>query len=318
MSNDKHLKRIRHRQPNHGDGVHLHHDTFVALLHDRVVKRFVRIVDLNVLAIPLNLPGLQENENQLPYPSHPACAEFSGTGYCRESWQLHLAELKRRPEVHWHKCDHQRLCALVPLICNGQCPAVFKLVCSDAIGENHFKRYIELLDVLVENLVTSEADFLAMLFPPGQSAAGYEVHSSRKTNQPVKMPPSHPQVVKALEYIEDHFCNPKLTVGYVAQALDIHPDYLAHLFNEQVGQRMSRYIAEHRIEHAKHLLSTTDWQIKRIAHETGHANRNWFSHVFSSHTGLTPSEYRKKTRIQPQTVSDRLGKASQLVLRPAM
>ena len=64
---------------------------------------------------------------------------------------------------------------------------------------------------------------------------------------------------------------------------------------------MSRYIAVRRVELAKTLLVTTDWQIKRIARETGHANPTWFSHVFGVHTGCTPGEHRRRARLEQQT-----------------
>jgi transcriptional regulator GlxA family with amidase domain len=58
---------------------------------------------------------------------------------------------------------------------------------------------------------------------------------------------------------------------------------------------MGWFIASRRVELAKTLLATTDRQIKYIAHETGHANPNWFCHVFNVHTGLTPGEYRRRS-----------------------
>jgi transcriptional regulator GlxA family with amidase domain len=67
-----------------------------------------------------------------------------------------------------------------------------------------------------------------------------------------------------------------------------------------MGMRMGRYIAELRIEIAKKLLLETDWQVKRIAFESGHRNPDWFSEVFRAHTGMTPSVFRRKAgRLQP-------------------
>ena len=64
-------------------------------------------------------------------------------------------------------------------------------------------------------------------------------------------------------------------------------------FAQEVGMRMSRYIATRRIELAKKLLISTHWQIKRIAYESGHSNPDWFSQVFRAHTGMTPRDYRR-------------------------
>ena len=51
---------------------------------------------------------------------------------------------------------------------------------------------------------------------------------------------------------------------------------------------MNRFITARRVERAKTLLATTHWQIKEIARATGHANANWFCHLFRLSTGLTP------------------------------
>jgi transcriptional regulator GlxA family with amidase domain len=108
----------------------------------------------------------------------------------------------------------------------------------------------------------------------------------------------HPQVRRAIALIERRANEPQLNVAAIATELGMNATYLAHLFREETGVRMSRLIAWHRIEIAKTLLSTTDWQVKRIAYESGHGNPNWFSHVFRLHTGDSPSEYRDRVAKQ--------------------
>jgi AraC-like DNA-binding protein len=56
---------------------------------------------------------------------------------------------------------------------------------------------------------------------------------------------------------------------------------------------MSHFITLRRIDLAKDLLRSTDWQIKRIAHSCGFANPSWFSYVFKDQTGTTPGAYRQ-------------------------
>jgi len=176
--------------------------------------------------------------------------------------------------------------------------AALKLGCADSVSVESFERNVELLDMLAENVATSEADFLARLLPGKQRMPQVKVAPSHHAGRSVEERPRHPQVLRALEYIEARLSDPKLTVRRIALKLSIHPDYLAHLFASQVGQRMSRWITARRIERAKNLLTHTRWQIKRISRETGHANPNWFSYVFRSETGRTPSRYRQESRRQ--------------------
>ena len=271
-------------------------DEFRALLTERVVERFARLTGLRVLAIPLDLAGRENDEDPPDHPTHPVCAALADSDYCRESWQLHLAELSGAPDTHWHRCDCDRLCAVAPVVVHGRCVAAFKLACPGDMARAVFVRHVELLDVLVENLVAREAGRLARLLPPQPPVGEVLAFPSAPTDRGAAGRASHPQVRRAIARIAARLADPKLTVRRIADELRVHPDYLAHLFATQVGQRMSRYIIGQRVELAKTLLATTDWQIKRIAYETGHANPNWFSYIFRVQTGLSPSEYRQQAQ----------------------
>lgn len=265
------------------------------LIETKVVDRFARLSLTKLQAVALAVCEPNE-EDPAPNPSHPACAEFSSSDYCRESWQLHLTQLKERPETHWGTCQKGRHCAMVPVVCGNRCLAVVKLAGPAALDESEFGRLVEILELLVRDFAASHADFLSRV--PGGATAGEVAEKPAGSEDDFAGGPSptHPQVVRALEYIAANLSDPRLTVAKVASVLDLYPTYLSELFVEQMGQRMSRYIASRRVEKAKRLLATTDWQIKRIALETGHANPNWFCHVFSVHTGLTPGEYRTAAR----------------------
>lgn len=265
------------------------------LVREQVVSRFMRMAGAGVQAVALAVSEPDEEE-PVPNPSHPACEEFASTDYCRESWQLHLAQLKLRPETHWGTCQHGRICAIVPIVCERRCLVVVKLAGLASFDKTEFKRLVEIIELLARDFSASRANLLRSL--PGGVYADEASEPCLSPNGTAAVPPSltHPGVIRALEYISAHLSDPRLTVAKVASILGLYPTYLSELFVEQMGQRMSRFIATQRLDRAKQLLATTDWQVKRIAIETGHANPNWFSHVFGVHTGLTPGEYRAATR----------------------
>jgi transcriptional regulator GlxA family with amidase domain len=149
------------------------------------------------------------------------------------------------------------------------------------------------MDLLVRDFCQLQAEFLDRVLAHMPVGTASQASAVPLAEAPAKPSATHPQVLRALEHIQVNLSNPKLTVGRVAAAIDIHPTYLSQIFVEQVGERMSRFIASRRIDRAKTLLATTDWQIKRIALETGHANPNWFCHIFVVHAGMTPGEYRR-------------------------
>lgn len=274
------------------------------LLASEVIDRFVRMGQTNAQAVALAVADPDEDD-PAPNPSHPACADVASSDYCHESWQLHLAKLKRRPETHWGVCEHERICAIVPVVCGQRCLAVVKLAAPATLDDAEFKRLLDLLELLVRDFAAVHSDFLSRM-PGGATVEKSRTATHRTDDDRQRLPsPSHPQVVRALDYIAAHLSDPGLTVAGVASVLDLYPSYLSEIFVAQVGERMSRFIARQRVELAKRLLATTDWQIKRIALETGHANPNWFCHVFSTHTGQTPGEYRAAAHLQGPAPSDR-------------
>jgi len=271
-------------------------DGLLRLLSDHVVSRFTRLTGLPSVAALTSSPGGSDTEDPAENPAHPACAEFAHSDYCRESWQLHLAELSKRPETHWHKCERRRLCAVVPVVCQGRCLAACKLVCAGTMAEQLFLNNVEILDVLARDFVTSEAAFLARMLPSHpeaiESKGPLPIHRDVLTHGLC----SHPAIVQALQTIEAHISDPKLTVSRVAREVNLHPNYLSGLFVDLVGQSMRDFITNRRVDMAKTLLATTDWQIKRIAHHSGHANARWFGHVFRTTTGVSPAAYRARSR----------------------
>jgi len=287
------FKGIRDRRSVHKAAVQPDQESLTAILSLCVVEPFTRITESKVLAIALPLTAATDVEDPAPNPGHPACAEYAGSDYCRESWQLHLAELACRRRTHWHKCDYGRLCAIVPIVHRDRCLAAVKLACPASMAEEDFERHVEFLDILVEGFVISHADLLERLPLPEQALAESDATPPHRTGETLDRQSHHPKVLKALEYIDAHLSDPKLTVGRIARELDVDSSYLGRLFADEVGQRMNWFIAARRVDLAKTLLTTTDWLIKQIAFETGHANPVWFCYVFQVHTGLSPSEYRK-------------------------
>lgn len=278
---------------------------FEARLSEAVGARFERISGLRVVVAPLVLYEWAESGPTPPRPRHPSCKEFLETDYCLASWREQAKSLREQPEVHWHRCKFGLLCATVPVVWCRRCLAACQLVCPDTMQRETFEHFVELLDVLCENLVLRNSQLLSELAPPTEdSDARPEPQAAEApTNPPADLESTgvdanlqHPQIGAALAYIERHLTDPTMTVASIARALDVNATYLAHLFSVRVGRRMSRHISTQRIELAKLLLSETDWQIKRVAFETGHGNPYWFSEVFREHTGTTPSVFRREAR----------------------
>ena len=162
--------------------------------------------------------------------------------------------------------------------------------------EEDFEKQLTLLDILVRDFARANAGFGDRLACRDEQASQLETAAHPQSQDRGSRQPDHPQVLAAIRHIEEHLRDPKLTVGCIGRALAIDPNYLSHLFAEQVNVRMSRYITIRRMDLAKTLLATTLSQIKQISLECGFANPNWFCHVFRTHTGDAPGTFRRKSR----------------------
>lgn len=104
--------------------------------------------------------------------------------------------------------------------------------------------------------------------------------------------------LKAKSYIEKNYADPDLSLGKVAGAIHISPNYLSTLFKEKIGQNFSEYLADVRIRQAEKLLVTTDLSVTEIASRVGYQNINYFSMIFKKITNMSPSKYQDR-KIQP-------------------
>ena len=95
-----------------------------------------------------------------------------------------------------------------------------------------------------------------------------------------------------LHYLQQNFCDPNLSQTTVADHFQISTYTLSRLFKSQFGFGFTEFISGQRMEAAKQLLLTTDDPIGEIAAQVGLPNLNYFSRLFKSTYGVSPSQYR--------------------------
>lgn len=111
------------------------------------------------------------------------------------------------------------------------------------------------------------------------------IHSSVKDK-------NHWAVDRIKKYIESHYST-DLKASEVANWLQITPNYFSIVFNQYFGKGFAEYLNEVRIEHAKDFLSGTHDRVFEIADKVGYKDYKYFCSIFKSHTGVTPTQYRK-------------------------
>lgn len=103
------------------------------------------------------------------------------------------------------------------------------------------------------------------------------------------------RVLKAKKYIED---NPHifLTCEEVALVCNLGTKQLGRLFLEQENISLLAFIHGQKIEEAKRMIANTDELSETVSRRLGFSSVNYFIKFFTKHTGLTPGEFRRRTR----------------------
>ena len=111
---------------------------------------------------------------------------------------------------------------------------------------------------------------------------------------------SNHKILNRLEKIlSDYFNSDDLankglpSVQYIADKLNVSPNYLSDLLKVLTGQSTQQHIHEKLIEKAKERLSTTDLSVSEIAYELGFEHSQSFSKLFKAKTDLSPMKFRQ-------------------------
>ncbi|MGF7080940.1 helix-turn-helix domain-containing protein [Mucilaginibacter sp. UYCu711] len=83
------------------------------------------------------------------------------------------------------------------------------------------------------------------------------------------------------------------TVFYIADALNISPNYLSRLLKMLSGQSTQQFIHDKLIELAKEKLLMTSLSINEIAYQLGFEHPQSFSKLFKAKTKSSPGEFRQ-------------------------
>ena len=95
-----------------------------------------------------------------------------------------------------------------------------------------------------------------------------------------------------LRYINENKTR-SFTNAELAALLYIHPNHLIRLFKEKTGKTPSRYIAERKMEYARRLIETTGLSVSEISETVGISDSAYFSRLFKSCYGMSPTYCRK-------------------------
>ena len=121
----------------------------------------------------------------------------------------------------------------------------------------------------------------------------YEILSELQTQN--YLPERQYRVLQpAVEYINEHFLEQKISVPQLAEDCGISESYLKKLFHKKFGISPLQYSIRLRINHACDLLRTEQYTVAEVAELCGYANPHFFSRQFKEYMGITPTDFMKK------------------------
>ena len=130
-------------------------------------------------------------------------------------------------------------------------------------------------------LVLTESVLLYTLSYVGQHRSESEVYTSRDFDG-------------ILEYIDNNFADPELSVSKVADIFDFSGKYLSSLFVKNMDMKFTDYLTKIRIEQAAKILQAGKMPVVELAAKCGYTDAFYFSKVFKNMMGVPPSQYPPK------------------------
>jgi AraC-like DNA-binding protein len=98
---------------------------------------------------------------------------------------------------------------------------------------------------------------------------------------------------KAEFFIKENFTR-KISLREVAKIAGLSAPYFSTIFKEEMGENLSKYINRQRVEKASRMLLETDLSLSEISNSCCFDDQSWFSKIFKSFTGISPSKYRSQ------------------------
>lgn len=101
----------------------------------------------------------------------------------------------------------------------------------------------------------------------------------------------------AAKYIDKHYME-QIGLAEVAEHVGLKPQYLSARFKKIMGMTMTEYLQRVRVGQSCRLLGTGNKKIIEIAELSGYSDVKFFNRIFKKYMGITPREFRSKSRTK--------------------
>jgi AraC-like DNA-binding protein len=104
------------------------------------------------------------------------------------------------------------------------------------------------------------------------------------------------RIEDAVDYIRQRYAE-ELSLPVIAARFGLNPSYLSRLFARHTGYHLFEFVNRMRIQKSCLLLKRTEMSILEIAFSVGYNNLSHFNRYFRRIAGMSPREYRKRSRM---------------------
>jgi len=102
-------------------------------------------------------------------------------------------------------------------------------------------------------------------------------------------------VARTNEELRRHLCD-SVSIEDICQRLNLSKSYLSSLYKRKTGKSIIAHFNEMKIEEARRLIASGRYNFTEIAERLGFSSIHYFSRMFKSVAGMTPSEYEKSLK----------------------
>lgn len=150
--------------------------------------------------------------------------------------------------------------------------------------------FFSMLALFKQKRIGYEAEILGLLYK--------SVAMIQRADRALYLPGvRYQKIAPAVDYISENYRTGKIRMTQLAKLSGVSTRYFGELFSVFFGVSPKSYIIRMQLDAARNMLAASNDPIGDIAAACGFSDVYYFSKLFHKTMGMTPSEYRKTSKI---------------------
>jgi AraC family transcriptional regulator len=103
------------------------------------------------------------------------------------------------------------------------------------------------------------------------------------------------QIRRVMSFVDSHL-DEYIRVEDLSQVVSLSPTYFSRAFKRSFGETPHAYVIRRRVEHARHLILTSDMALSEVAQACGFGDQAHLCRRFQQMVGASPAAWRRERR----------------------